>query len=68
MKTRVSLKYFVNDCRQRSGFIKYVFVLAKFAVAHKSKILIPLALCVPNPRPPRTPLKPSAAWLCRHGH
>ena len=52
MKTRVSLKYFVNDCRQRSGFIKYVFVLAKFAVAHKSKILIPLALCVPNPRPP----------------
>ena len=40
----------------------YIFVIARFAAVHKSKILVPSALGEPNPRPPCTPLKPSGAF------
>ena len=42
-----------------NGFIKYIFVVARFSAAHKSRIPILSALCEPNPFPPWTPLKPS---------
>ena len=40
----------------------YIFVIARFAAVHKSKILVPSALGEPNPCPPCTPLKPSGAF------
>ena len=44
--------------RWLSGFIKCVFVIARFAAVHKSRIVVPSALREPYPRPPCTPLKP----------
>ena len=36
--------------------------MARLAAAHKSRILIPSALCEPNPCSPCTPLKPIGAF------
>ena len=42
--------------------LKHVVVIARFAAAHKSRILIPSALCEPSPVPAWIPLKLSWAF------
>ena len=51
--------------------MKYVYVLARLAVAHKLRILFLSVLCGPNPLIPCTPLKSSGAfptWPLKSNH